>query len=133
MIQTGSQIAPVKPSTPPSSPSQSSSEQLVTLNNAHQFIDMVKVVIVIEITSTPKYAYSDAASENAHPQVSTQPLIFQDLEQLILKLIDAKSKPPKVSEGAKPDTHPEAARASKLEHKTVTKVYTSNSALIKHS
>lgn len=127
MIQTGSQMAPAKPSTPPSSPSQSSSEQLVTLNNVHQFIDMVKAIVAMEIASTP-----NAPSENAHPQASTQPLTSQDLEQLILKLIDAKSKPPKSSEGAKPDAHPEAARASKLEHKTVTEVYASNGALIKH-
>jgi hypothetical protein len=92
MIQTGAQMAPEKPSTSPSSPSQSSSEQLVTLNNVLQFIYMVK--------------------------------------QLILKLIDAKSKPPKSPESAKPG--PEAARASKLECKTVTEVYASNGMLIKH-
>jgi hypothetical protein len=133
MIQTGAQMAPAKPSTPPSSPSQSSSEQLVTLNNVHQFIDMVKAVVAMEIASAPKCTCSDTPSEIAHPRASTQPLISQDLEQLILKLIDAKSKPPKSSEGAKPDAHPEAARASMLEYKTVTEVYATNGALIKHS
>jgi hypothetical protein len=131
MIQTGAQIAPAKLSTPPSSLSQLSSEQLVTLNNVYQFIDMVKAVVAIEIASTPtsKCSCSNAYSEDA----PSQPLTSQDLEQLILKLIDAKSKPPKSSEGAKPDAHPEAARASKPEHKTVIEVYASNGALIKHS
>jgi hypothetical protein len=132
MIQTGAQMASAKPSTPPSSPSQSPSEQLVTLNNVHQFIDMVKAVVAMEIASTPKCTCSDAPSENAHPQASTQPLTLENLEQLILKLIDAKSKPLKSSESAKPDAHPEVARASKLEYKTVTEVYASNSSLRKH-
>ena len=51
MIQIGAQVALAKPSTPLSSPSQSPSEQLVTLNNVHQFIDMVKAVVVMEIAS----------------------------------------------------------------------------------
>jgi hypothetical protein len=84
---------------------------------------MVKAVTAIEIASTPKCTCFDSPSENAHPQASTQPLTFQDLKQLILKLIDAKSKPPKSSEGAKPDAHTKAARASKLEGKIVTEVY----------
>jgi hypothetical protein len=127
MIQTGAQMAPAKPSTPPSSPSQPSSEQLVTLSNVHQFIDMVRAVVAMEIASNP-----NRTSENTSPQASTQPLTSQDLEQLILKLIDAKSEPPKSSEGPKPDAHPEVARASKPEHKTVTEVYASNDSLRKH-
>jgi hypothetical protein len=91
---------------------------------------MVKAVVAMEIASTPtpKCSCSNAYSENA----PSQPLTYQDLEQLILKLIDAKSKPLKPSEGAKPDAHPEAARAFKLKHKTVTEVYASNGALVKH-
>jgi hypothetical protein len=103
-------MTPAKPSTLLSSPSQSSSEQLVTLNNVHQFIDIAKAVVAMEIafTPTPKCSCSNAHSENA----PSQPLTYQDLEQLILKLVDAKSKPPKPPkppEGAKPDAHPEAA------------------------
>ncbi|PMD21103.1 P-loop containing nucleoside triphosphate hydrolase protein [Hyaloscypha hepaticicola] len=77
----------------------------------------------MEIATTPKYTCSDSLSKQAHPQAYTQPLTSQDLEQLILKLIDAKSNPPKLSEAAKPDALPEAARASKLECKTVTEVW----------
>jgi hypothetical protein len=101
IIQTRPQMALAKPSTPPSGPNQSPCEQLVP----------------------------GAPCENAYPQAPTQPLTFQDLEQLILKLVDAKSKPPKSFEGATPDAYPEVARASKLEYKTVIEIYTSNSAL----
>jgi hypothetical protein len=134
MIQASPSVALAQQSTPPSSPSLPSSEQVITLSNAQEFIDMVKAIVAMQIafTPSPKCTCSDAPSGNAHPQASTQPLTSQDLEQLILKLIDAKSKPPKSSECAKPDAHPEAARASKLEHKTVTEVYVSSGALIKH-
>jgi hypothetical protein len=89
------------------------------LRNALEFTDMIKAIMAMQIASTPKCACSDAPSENAHHHASTQPLTSQDLEQLILKLIDAKSKPPKSSEGPEPDTHAEAARASKSEHNTM--------------
>ena len=121
MTQASPSVALAQQSTPPSSPSQPSSEQLVTLNNVHQFIDMVKAVVAMEIASTP---------ENLTLQA--QPLTLENLEQLLLKLIDAKSKPPKVPEGAKPDAHPEAARASKPEYKTVTEVYASNGVVVEH-
>jgi hypothetical protein len=121
MTQASPSVALAQQSTPPSSPSQPSSEQLVTLNNVHQFIDMVKAVVAMEIASTP---------ENLALQA--QPLTLENLEQLLLKLIDAKSKPPKAPEGAKPDAHPEAARASKPEYKTVTEVYASNGVVVEH-
>jgi hypothetical protein len=121
MTQASPSVALAQQSTPPSSPSQPSSEQLVTLNNVHQFIDMVKAVVAMEIASTP---------ENLTLQA--QPLTLENLEQLLLKLIDAKSKPSKVPEGAKPDAHPEAARASKPEYKTVTEVYASNGVVVEH-
>jgi hypothetical protein len=128
MIQASPSVALTQQSTPPSSPSLPSSEHVVTLSNVLEFIDMVKGIVAMQTASTlsPKCTCSDAPSGNAHPQTSTQPLTSQDLEQLILKLIDAKSKPPKSSEGAKPNVHPEAARASKLEFKTVNEVYVSN-------
>jgi hypothetical protein len=130
MIQTGPQMASAKPSTPPSSPSQSPSEQLVTLNNVHQFVDMVKAVVAMEIASTPKCTCSHVPPEN--PTFQAQPLTLENLEQLLLKLIDTKSKPPKAPEGAKPDAHPEVARASKPEYKTVTEVYASNGVVVEH-
>jgi hypothetical protein len=121
MTQASPSVALAQQSTPPSSPSQPSSEQLVTLNSVHQFIDMVKAVVAMEIASTP---------ENLTLQA--QPLTLENLEQLLLKLIDAKSKPPKAPEGAKLDAHPEAARASKPEYKTVTEVYASNGVVVEH-
>jgi hypothetical protein len=132
MIQASPSVALAQQSTPPSRPSLPSSEHVITLGNAQEFIDMVKAIVAMQIASTPKCTCSDAPSGNAHSQASTQPLTSQDLEQLILKLIDAKSNPPKSSESAKPDAHPEAARASKPEHKTVTEVYASNGSLRKH-
>jgi hypothetical protein len=134
MIQASPSVAQQQ-STPPSSPSLPSSEHVITLSNAQELIDMVKAIVAMQIASTPtpKCTCSDAPSQNAHLQASAQPLTSQDLEQLILKLIDAKSKPPKSSKSAKPNAHPEAARASKLEYKTVTEVYASNSSLRKHS
>lgn len=59
---------------------------------------MVKAIMAMQI-----------ASENPSPQAPTQPLTSQDLEQLILKLINAKSKPLKSSEGAEPGAYPKAA------------------------
>jgi hypothetical protein len=125
-------IQATQQSTPPNSPSQPSSEHVITLGNAQEFINIVKAIVAMQIASTPKCACSDAPSENVYHQASIQPLTSQDLEQLILKLINAKSKPPKLSEGPKPGTHPEAARASKPEYKTVTKVYASNGLLRKY-
>jgi hypothetical protein len=100
------------------------------LNNVHQFIDMVKAVVAMEIASTPKCTCSHVPPEN--PTFQAQPRTLENLEQLLLKLIDAKSKPPKAPESAKPDAHPEAARASKPEYKTVTEVYTSNGVVVEH-
>ena len=48
MIQT----ALAQPTIPPSSPNVPP-EPIVTLNNAQQFIDMVKAVVAMEIASTP--------------------------------------------------------------------------------
>jgi hypothetical protein len=146
IIQTGAQMAQAKPSTPPSSPTQSSSEQLVTLSSVHQFIDMVKAVVAMEIASTPKCTCS------APSQPYIQPLTPQDLEQPlaqivtsghiqqlldILKSLSTKEGPPptspdsiRASEGAKPnapeDSRPQTAPASGLEFKTVNEVYVYN-------
>jgi hypothetical protein len=83
---------------------------------------MVKAVITIEIASIPE-----------NPTFQVQPLTLKNLEQLLLKLIDVKSKLPMVPDGAKPDTHPEATLASKPEYKMVTEVYASNGVIVKYS
>jgi len=94
---------------------------------------MVNIVVVMQLASslTSKCTCSHVLSKILIFQVSAQLLILENLEQFLLKFIDTKSKPPKSSEGAKPDT-PEAARASKLECKIVTEIYVSISLIMKH-
>jgi len=156
MIQTGAQMALERPSTPPSSPTQLSSEELVTLNSVYQFINIVKAIVAMEIASTLKCTCSDTPS-----QPSTQVLTSQDLEELILKLIckiptnqplaqivttehilnilkslSTKEGPftspdlIRASEGIKPDaledSKPQIAPSSKLEFKIANKVYVYN-------
>jgi hypothetical protein len=131
-IQTSSQMALAQPGTPPSSPNQS--EHMVGWNNAHQFIDVLKAIVDMQIASAPppKCACSHTSAESQ--TVQTAQLTVDHLEQLISKLIDAKSKPPKPSKDAKPgDPQPKIARASKLEFKTVVKVYVSDRVVIKRS
>jgi hypothetical protein len=123
IVHTRAPLTQAHPSTPPSSLNDSS-EHVVTLSNAQQFIEMVTAIVAMQMAS-------HVPPENPTLQASPQPLTLENLEQLLPKLIDAKSKPPKISEGAKPDA-PEAARASKLEYKTVTEVYASNSVVVKH-
>jgi hypothetical protein len=132
MVHTGAPLTQARPNTPPSSPNDSS-EHVVTLSSAQQFIEMVTAIVAMQMASSPasKCTCSHVPPENPTFQASPQPLTLENLEQLLLKLIDAKSKPPKVSEGAKLDA-PEAARASKLEYKTVTEVYASSGVLMKH-
>jgi hypothetical protein len=136
MIQTEPQKALAQQNTPPSSPNQS--EHIAAWDDAHQFIDALKAIVAMQIASAPapapapKCACSHTSDESQTLQAA-QPLTVEHLEQLLLKLINAKSEPPKVSEDAKPDAHPEATRAFKLEYKIVTEVYASNGALIKHS
>jgi hypothetical protein len=136
MIQTSSQMALTQPGTPPSSPNQS--EHIFGWNNAHQFIDVLKAIVDMQIASAPapapppKCACSHTSAESQ--TVQTAQLTVDHLEQLISKLIDAKSKPPKPSKDAKPgDPQPEIARASKLEFKTVIEVYVSDRVVIKRS
>jgi hypothetical protein len=136
MIQTSCQMVRAQPCTPPSSPNQSSSEHIVALNNVQQFIDAFKAVVALQIASAPapKCTCSHTSAGSQTLQASAQPLTFEHLEQIISKLIDAQSKPPKASKDAKPgDPQPETARASKLEFKTVNEVYVSNGVLIKRS
>jgi hypothetical protein len=132
MVHTRAPLTQARPNTLPSSLNESS-EHVITLSNARQFIKMVTTIVAIQMASSPasKCTCSHVPPKNPTFQVSTQPLTLKNLEQLLLKVINAKSKPPKVPEGAKPDA-PEAARASKLEYKTVTKVYASNGMLMKH-
>jgi hypothetical protein len=94
MIQTGTPLAIAQPTTPPSTPNLPSSEQVVTLSNAQQLIEMVKVIVAIEIASTAsasKLPCSHTPPESPNLQSSTRPLTVKDLEQLFLKFIEKKS------------------------------------------
>jgi hypothetical protein len=136
MMQTSSQMALAQPGTPPSSPNQS--EHMVGWNNDHQFIDVLKAIVDMQIASAPapapppKWACSHTSAESQ--TVQTAQLTVDLLEQFISKLIDAKSNSPKPSKDATPgDPQPEISRASKLEFKTVIEVYVSGRVVIKHS
>jgi len=134
MIQTDPQITPAQQTTPPSSPNQS--EHIAVWNNAHQFMDVLKAIVAVQIASAPtsKCTCSHTSAESQTLQASAQPLTVDHLEQLISKLIDAKSKPPNPSKDAKSGgPQSEIARASKLEFKTVIEVYISDRVVIKRS
>jgi hypothetical protein len=126
MIQTDPQMAQAQQTTPPSSPA------------SNPILDLDRDGIFDLQAPAPAPATnctcSHTSAESQTLQASAQPLTVEHLEQLISKLIDAKSKPPKASKDAKPgDPQPETARASKLEFKTVIEVYVSNEVLIKRS
>ncbi|KUJ06192.1 uncharacterized protein LY89DRAFT_712694 [Mollisia scopiformis] len=129
-VQTGSSLALSQPNTPPSSPNPSSSEHIVTLNNAQQFIDMVKAVVAMQIAlpPVPKCACSHTP-DTPTLQGFTQPLTVEDLEQSIAKTIEAKlSTSAGKSEDPKPvpagaQLEDVAAKASRLEFKTVDELW----------
>jgi hypothetical protein len=71
MIQTSSQMALAQPGTPPSSPNKS--EHIVGWNNAHQFIDVLKAIVDMQIASAESRT------------VQTAQLTVDHLEQLIFR------------------------------------------------
>ncbi len=115
MMHSGPPLSQAHSSTPPDSPSLLPGSQVFTLNDVHQFIEMVKATVAMQIAST------------AH---SPHSVTLEHLEQLFLKLVQSKDSAG-ASDGAKPDTkpggdQPKGARASKLEFKTVNEVYVFN-------
>ena len=135
MAHTGAPLSQAHLSTLLSSPNLLSSEYIVILNNAQQFIEMVSAIVAMQIASPPvsKCTCSHAPLENPTFQASAQPLTLENLEQLLLKLTGAKSAD---SDGesedsestTSEDTQPEdvVAPGSRLEFKTVNEVYVSN-------
>ena len=130
ILQASPSVA--QPTTPPSSPSLPSSEHVVTLSNAQEFIDMVKAVVAMQIASSPapKCTCSHTFPENrieatstdlclptpCHTpptnQTSSQIVTTEHVQQFldILNSLSTKQGPPqkspcliKASEGAKPD------------------------------
>ena len=134
MVHAGASLSRAHPSTPPSSPNLPS-EQVVTLSNTQQFIEMVNAIVAMQVASPPasKCACSHTTPENPTFQVSTQHLTLETLGQLLLKLTGAKSaESDRESEDSESttseDTQPEdvVALGSRLEFKTVDEVYVSN-------
>jgi hypothetical protein len=131
MIQKGFLPSPARLSTPPNSLDLPQS-LLFTLDDAHQFIDMVKAIVAMQVASTapsPHCALSDPSVKSPILQTPSPPVTLEHLEQLFLKVIQSKDSA-EASDGAKSDAkpgdQPKIARASKLEFKTVNEVYVFN-------
>jgi hypothetical protein len=129
MIQKGRPSSQALIGTPPNSPDLSQSLSF-TLNDAHQFIDMVKAVVAMQIASTtpsPHCVCSDPSVKSPILQTSSPPVTLDHLEKLLLKLM---SKDSAGASDTKPDDKSgdghKIARASKLEFKTVNEVYVFN-------
>jgi hypothetical protein len=133
MIQKGPQSSQAPLGTPPDSPSLSPSTPF-TLNDAQQFIDLVKAIVIMHTVPNslnPHCHCSKTPSNSPALQTSSPSVTLQDLKQLILEAIQATSKPP---EAIKPNTQEDAqtetkiVQALKLEFKTVNEVYVFNKA-----
>ena len=145
MIQASPSVALAQQSIPPSSPSLPSSESVVTLSNAQEFIDMVKAVVAMQIASspapkctcshTPPGDPSEATSTDLCPPTphhtfpTTQPsahiVTIEHVQQFfdILKSLSAKQgPPPPPGKPSKATGDVPSARASRLEFKTVHEV-----------
>jgi hypothetical protein len=74
-----------------------SSEQVATLSNAQQLVEMAKAIVATETVSTSsasKLPCSYTPPESPNIQSSARLFTFKDLEQLFLKLIEKKSPDP---------------------------------------
>jgi len=110
MIQT----ALAQPTTPPSSPNPSS-DPIVTLSNAQQFIDMVKAVVTMEIAST-------SPTNQPLQQIVTTEHVQQFLD--FLKSLGTKQEtPPPPAIVDKVEFKEPKARASTLDFKNVIEMF----------
>ncbi|KAG4428231.1 hypothetical protein IFR05_016287 [Cadophora sp. M221] len=133
MVHTGASLTQTRPSTPPGSPTDSS-EHVVTLSSAQQFIEIVSTIVAMQMASSPasKRTCSHVPPENPTFQASERPLTLEHLEELLLKLVRAKStesagKSEDSESTTSEDTQQEdvVAPASRLEFKTVYEVWDS--------
>jgi hypothetical protein len=127
MMQKVFEPSPARLSTPPNSLDLPQSLSF-TLDDAHQFIDMVKAIVAMQAAS-PHCAYSDPSVKSPILQTPSPPITLEHLEQLFLKLIQSKDSAEASDDAksdAKPGDQPKIARASKLEFKTVNEVYIFN-------
>ncbi len=127
MIQTGPPLSQARLGTPPNSPSLSARSSIS--EDAHQDVNQ-------------HCHYCHAQPGNRGLQISSPTVTREDLKQLFLELLQAKSKShdsAETSEAAESDTEgedepkDEIARASKLEFKTVNEVYVSDAVQVQTS
>jgi hypothetical protein len=133
MNQNGPPIYQAPPGTPPDSPSLSASHSF-TLTDVQQFIDMVKAVVAMHNCPNRLNSHchcSQTPFNSPAIQTSSPPVTQEDLKQLLLEVIQAKSESP---EAVKPDAQENAQVETeifpglKVEFKTVNEVYVSNKA-----
>lgn len=100
------------PGTPPDSPDLSPSTSF-TLSDAQQLIDLVKAIATMHTVPNNSPAL----------QTSSPPMTREDLKQLLLEVIQAKSESPEDGKlHAQEETDTGIIRALKLEFKTVNEV-----------
>lgn len=137
MIQASPSVALAQPSTPPSSPSLLSSEHVVTLSIAQEFLDMVKAVVAMQIASSPalKCTCSHTPPENPIEATSTD-LCLRTLchtspaDQASSQVVSTMQGPPPPPAKRSGESEEPKGRASRLEFKTINEVYVSNAARI---
>ncbi|KAG0645018.1 26S proteasome regulatory subunit [Hyphodiscus hymeniophilus] len=83
-----------QPCTPPISPDLLSSQHAVPLNNVQQLVEIVEDTVAKKIKATlfSKYACFHTPTES--PPISPLPVTFQDIKNLLLAAIEAKSPVP---------------------------------------
>jgi hypothetical protein len=104
------------------------------LTDVQQFIDMVKAIVAVPNAVNSHCHCSQTPFNGPTIQAPSSTLTVEHLEQLILKLIQAKpvpnsAEPPEtVQSDALEDAEPkhEIHRASKLEFKVVNELYVTN-------
>jgi hypothetical protein len=105
------------------------------LTDVQQFIDMVKAIVTMDNVPNGLNLHchcSKTPFNSPAIQTSSPPVTQEDLKQLLLEAIQGKFNPQDSVKAAKDnklgDVKPkkEIAQASKLEFKTINKVYVSN-------
>jgi hypothetical protein len=141
MVQNGPPMSAACPRTPPTSPDLAPAQQAFTLNDAQQFIEIVKAVMDMQIASAPapkctcshtppEVTSADLCSPtpcHTFPtnQPSAQIVTTEHVQQFldILKSLSAKQgPPPPPGKPSKATGDAPSARASRLEFKTVHEV-----------
>ena len=107
------------PGTPPDSPDLSPSTSF-TLTDAQQLVDLVKAITAMHTIPAP--------SNSPVFQTSSPPVTWEDLKQLLLEVLQAKSEPPEAVKLEAQEDEAKKIQALKLEFKTVNEVYVSNNA-----